>query len=120
MEEAMENVGGNDFSDKEEVYTQVVKAGKRTYFVDAKATKRNELYITITESKKRFNTDGRYYYEKHKIFLYREDFEKFMDGLNDVLGFVKRTNPSIEAYTGREDNLEEDTYSQVDFDQLSK
>ena len=68
-----------------EVYSKVVRAGKRTYFFDIKATKGNDLYITLTESKKTFNDEGRYNYQKHKIFLYKEDFEKFRDGLNDVL-----------------------------------
>ena len=68
-----------------EVYSKVVRAGKRTYFFDVKATKGNDLYITLTESKKTFNDDGRDNYQKHKIFLYKEDFEKFRDGLEDVL-----------------------------------
>ena len=71
-----------------EVYSKVVRAGKRTYFFDIKATKGNDLYITLTESKKTFNDDGRDNYQKHKIFLYKEDFEKFRDGLNDVLSKI--------------------------------
>lgn len=67
-----------------EVYSKVVRAGKRTYFFDVKSTKGDDLYITLTESKKVFN-DGRESYQKHKIFLYKEDFEKFQDGLTDVL-----------------------------------
>lgn len=71
-----------------EVYSKVVRAGKRTYFFDIKSTKGNDLYITLTESKKTFNDDGRDNYQKHKIFLYKEDFEKFRDGLNDVLAKI--------------------------------
>lgn len=67
-----------------EVYSKVVRAGKRTYFFDVKSTKANDLYITLTESKKVFN-DGRESYQKHKIFLYKEDFEKFQEGLSEVL-----------------------------------
>ena len=71
-----------------EVYSKVVRAGKRTYFFDVKSTKGNDLYITLTESKKTFNDDGRDNYQKHKIFLYKEDFEKFREGLEDVLAKI--------------------------------
>lgn len=78
-----------DQKDREEVYSKAVRAGKRTYFFDVKKTRNEDLYITITESKKRFNPNGKYFFEKHKIFLYKEDFEKFADNLNDVVQFVK-------------------------------
>jgi hypothetical protein len=74
----------------DEVYSKAVRAGKRTYFFDIKSTKGNDLYVTITESKKRFE-DGAGY-EKHKIFLYKEDFEKFKDGLLDVLDKIEEMN----------------------------
>ena len=74
----------------DEVYSKAVRAGKRTYFFDIKSTKGNDLYVTITESKKRFE-DGAGY-EKHKIFLYKEDFEKFKDGLLDVLDKIDEMN----------------------------
>ena len=65
--------------DRGEIFSKAVRAGKRTYFFDVKATISNEYYLTITESKRRFNNDqGKFYYEKHKLFLYKEDFEKFM------------------------------------------
>ncbi|MDP2723482.1 MAG: DUF3276 family protein [Bacteroidales bacterium] len=71
-------------------YSKSVRAGKRTYFFDVKATRANEMFVTITESKRRFNeVDGRFSYEKHKIFLYGEDFEKFRDGLNAAISFVE-------------------------------
>lgn len=60
-----------------EIYSQRIKAGKRTYFFDVKSTRSNDYYLTITESKKRFKDEG-FYYEKHKIFLYKEDFNKFL------------------------------------------
>lgn len=84
----------DDFNDdldgrfQKEVYTKVVRAGKRTYFFDVKATRRDEYYLSITESKKHFDREGRFHFEKHKMFLYQEDFEKFVDGLNDVLEFI--------------------------------
>lgn len=75
---------------REEIYSVVVRAGKRTYFFDVKETRAKEKYLTITESKRRFNNDtAKFVYEKHKIFLYQEDFEKFTDGLTEVIDFIK-------------------------------
>jgi hypothetical protein len=72
-------------SSREDVFSKAVRAGKRTYFFDVKATRGNDLYITITESKKRFSEDGSHFYEKHKLFLYKEDFEKFIEGLQQTI-----------------------------------
>ena len=75
---------------RDEIYSRKVKAGKRMYFFDVKATRANDFYITITESKKRFNADGEgFSYEKFKIFLYKEDFNKFVDAMNEVVNHVK-------------------------------
>ena len=95
MEEGIEKTNDIEIAEREEIYSKAVRAGKRTYFFDVKATKRNDYYLTITESKKRFNRDGRFYYEKHKIFLYKEDFDKFMEGIADVVGYIKTANPVI-------------------------
>jgi hypothetical protein len=76
-------------NDQNEIYSKVVRAGKRTYFFDIKSTKSNDLYITLTESKKTFGEDGDGNYQKHKIFLYKEDFEKFREGLDDVLSKIE-------------------------------
>ena len=76
--------------DREEIYSEKVKAGKRTYFFDVKSTRSNDYYLTITESKKRYNKDDEgFTYEKHKIFLYKEDFNKFVEALNNTVGHVK-------------------------------
>ncbi len=75
--------------DREEIYSKAVKAGKRTYFFDVKATRNSDYYLTITESKKKFDKDGNSSYEKHKIFLYKEDFEKFAEGLEEAVDVVK-------------------------------
>ncbi len=85
--EGTENTHMDDSSQgsRDEIYSKVVRAGKRTYFFDVKATRGNDLYLTITESKKRFNRDGRHYYEKHKLFLYKEDFDKFGEGLKETI-----------------------------------
>jgi hypothetical protein len=74
---------------QDDIFSTVVRAGKRTYFFDVKSTRSNELYLTITESKKRFNQQsGRFFYEKHKLFLYREDFDKFRDALKESFAAV--------------------------------
>lgn len=77
-------------SAREEIFSRAVRAGKRTYFFDVKATKSDEQYLTITESKRRFsNEQGKFLYEKHKLFLYKEDFEKFANGLNAAIEFIQ-------------------------------
>ncbi len=79
---------------RDEIFSKSVRAGKRTYFFDVKTTRGNDLYLTITESKKRFNKEGDSYYEKHKLFLYKEDFEKFEDGLKEVLEKISELRAS--------------------------
>lgn len=75
---------------REEIFSEKVKAGKRTYFFDVKSTRSNDYYLTITESKKRYNKDDEgFTYEKHKIFLYKEDFNKFVEALNNTVNHVK-------------------------------
>lgn len=78
----------NRNGENEEIYSKRVKAGKRTYFFDVKSTRANDYYLTITESKKRFKEDG-FVYEKHKIFLYKEDFNKFLEALQETITHVK-------------------------------
>ena len=75
-----------------EIYSKVVRAGKRTYFFDVKATRSNELYVTLTESKKTIDENGIEQFQKHKLFLYKEDFEKFKEGLDDVLEKINDLN----------------------------
>ncbi len=78
------------FEKREDIFSQAVRAGKRTYFFDVKETRNGQQYLTITESKKRFNAeDGKFFYEKHKIFLYHEDFEKFSNGLATAIKFIE-------------------------------
>ena len=80
----------NKTNGREEIFSEKVKAGKRTYFFDVKSTRSNDFYITITESKKRYNKDDEgFTYEKHKIFLYKEDFNKFMEALHNTVNHVK-------------------------------
>jgi hypothetical protein len=79
--------------DNEIMYSVAIKAGKRIYYLDVKKSRNEDLYLAITESKKKitgFEEDAQVTYEKHKIFLYKEDFDKFAEGLQDVIGFIKR------------------------------
>ncbi|MCD6354478.1 MAG: DUF3276 family protein, partial [Prolixibacteraceae bacterium] len=83
----MESIENKEYEKKpeskfrQEIYSKVIRAGKRTYFFDVKSTRGNEYYLNITESKKCFGENGNFHFEKHKIFLYKEDFEKFADSL---------------------------------------
>jgi len=79
----------------EEVYSRAVRAGKRTYFFDVKATRADDYFLTITESRKKSNRDGSFSYDKHKIFLYKEDFSKFVEGLSEVVGYVRQHKPEF-------------------------
>jgi hypothetical protein len=83
-------VEDNKMNGRDEIFSEKVKAGKRTYFFDVKATRSSDYYVTITESKKRYNKDDEgFTYEKHKIFLYKEDFNKFVEALNNTVNHVK-------------------------------
>jgi len=101
-------------SDREEIYSKSVRAGKRTYFFDVKATKKNEFYLTITESKKHYETDGRFNFEKHKLFLYKEDFEKFVEGLNEVVEYIRTNQPETES----SEELDSKGFTDVEFEDL--
>ncbi len=109
----------------DDVYSKPVRAGKRTYFFDVKATKGNDYYLTITESKRKIERDGKYVYDKHKIFLYKEDFEKFSEGLQEVIDYIKERCPVTEArpYNDRNNSESDENqgtgkFSDVDFDEL--
>ena len=101
---------GADGTGREEIHSKAVRAGKRTYFFDVKATRRNDYYLTITESKKRFNRDGKFFYEKHKLFVYKEDFDKFADSLNEIIAFIREANPQpIELEDSQVEDVKEST-----------
>ncbi|PKP28275.1 MAG: DNA-binding protein [Bacteroidetes bacterium HGW-Bacteroidetes-19] len=111
----MDGIDKNDNGrDREEIFSKSVRAGKRTYFFDVKATKSNDYYLTITESKKRFEQDGKFFFEKHKLFLYKEDFEKFAEGLSEVVEYVKKNQPEIIERT----ETENDEFTDVKFEDL--
>ena len=99
---------GTDASDKEIVFSQAIKAGKRIYYVDVKKNRKDEMFVAITESKKIVTGEGedsQVSFEKHKIFLYKEDFEKFMNGLQQAIRFIENTQPAAAPYhdAGKED-----------------
>jgi hypothetical protein len=90
----MEEFEGN--IPQEEIFSKAVRAGKRTYFFDVKATRSKELFLTITESKKRFNQQtGHFFFEKHKLFLYQEDFQKFEEALKEAFEMVSKKQDEI-------------------------
>ena len=119
---------------KDEIYSKSVRAGKRTYFFDVKSTRGNDLYLTVTESKRRYNDDGTFRYEKHKLFLYKEDFDKFQDGFEDALNKIKELQATEEykiketpmaaaaESTDTQDsyNESESTFTDVSFEDLDK
>jgi hypothetical protein len=77
-----------DFTEQEEIHSKVLRAGRRTYFFDVRSTKAGDYYLTITESKKFTHEDGSYHYKKHKIYLYKEDFESFRTILGEMMDFI--------------------------------
>ena len=108
---------GTDLYERDEIFSKVVRAGKRTYFFDVKATRREDYYLTITESKKSLDKDGQPHYEKHKLFLYKEDFDKFFDGFResiDVIGNLLAGGNEGDADSENEDSA----YSSVEFEDL--
>ncbi|OAB75705.1 PUR family DNA/RNA-binding protein [Cochleicola gelatinilyticus] len=74
--------------EQEEIFSKVMRAGRRTYFFDVRATKAGDYYLTITESKKFTNDDGSFHYKKHKIYLYKEDFSEFKDSLEEMINYI--------------------------------
>ena len=128
-----------EYNKPEEIYSKVFRAGRRTYFFDVRETKAGDYYLTITESKKNMNEDGTFHYKKHKIYLYKEDFGKFKELLDDVTDFIikekgeevisekhqKDFNPVAEENKEakedageKEENLTTNDFTDVDFDDI--
>jgi hypothetical protein len=105
-------MGDFDNKEREEVFSKKVRAGKRTYFFDVKATRSNDYYVTVTESKKRLE-DG--VFIKHKIFLYKEDFEKFAEGLKETIDYVKANQEVVEKRYEYSENHNEQLKADDDF-----
>ena len=131
--ESVDNKEGsktNDSRFRQEIHSKVIRAGKRTYFFDVKSTRNDEYYLTITESKKRFTENGKFQYEKHKIFLYKEDFQKFSDSLEEIINYIHENQPEtqrIENTAPKEEIKKEEVsveetpvkdYTNVDFEDI--
>lgn len=124
-EKQEEGSGTRNTSWQDEVFTKVVRAGSRTYYFDVKAVRDNSRYITITESKRKTDDAGNPFYLKHKIFLYAEDFKKFLDGLNEAMSHVhdygiSSTVTGNEAGAHSHSPAPEEKYPSVRFEDLDK
>jgi hypothetical protein len=120
--------GHDDKFVNEEIFTKIVRAGKRTYFFDVKATRKDDYYLTITESKKRLGKEGKVFYEKHKIFLYKEDFEKFSEGLKEAVSYIDSGNVlltvsgvlSSKEILDEKNSIPAEEFTNVEFEDLGK
>lgn len=81
-------MGDKDLMDQEEIFSKVLRAGRRTYFFDVRSTKAGDYYLTITESKKFTHDDGSFHYKKHKIYLYKEDFQAFRENMEEMMDYI--------------------------------
>ncbi len=123
MMDELNNHDGVERKERDDIFSKVVRAGKRTYFFDVKATRQNDFYLTITESKKKFGQEGKFFFEKHKIFLYKEDFEKFAEGLAEVVDYIKNNQDYEElTYQDSEEEVEviQSEFSTISFDDLEE
>lgn len=113
----MENTNDNR---RDEIFSKAVRAGKRTYFFDVKATKGDDYYLTVTESKKKFSDDGKFTFEKHKLFLYKEDFEKFADGLKEAIDYIQAEKGVYQGHEheSNEEKKEDKSFDDISFDDL--
>jgi len=122
--------------EREEIHSKVMRAGRRTYFFDVRATKAGDYYLTITESKKFTNDDGSYHYKKHKIYLYKEDFTEFKESLEEMTNFIidekgdeviserhqkdykREETEASESNESNEDENDTNNFTDVDFDDI--
>ena len=122
-----------DLLEKEEIFSKVLRAGRRTYFFDVRATKAGDYYLTVTESKKFTNDDGSFHYKKHKIYLYKEDFAAFTEILGEMTSYIveekgeeviserhqkdfKREYPTDEVTT--DDTADTGSFTDVNFEDI--
>ncbi|RAK25189.1 uncharacterized protein DUF3276 [Flavobacterium aquaticum] len=121
----------NDMLEKEDIFSKVLRAGRRTYFFDVRATKADDYYITITESKKFTEEDGSFHFKKHKIYLYKEDFAAFREILDEMTDFVldqkgeeviserHQKDFKREIYAdGNEEVKSAESFTNIDFDDI--
>lgn len=114
MEDSKKKSPVSEGMDKDIVYSKAIKAGKRIYYIDVKRSRNEEMYLAITESKKTYSGEGENVlvnFEKHKIFLYREDFEKFANGLSEAIGYIverQGASPSRVGHVAETSSLEKE------------
>ncbi|NNT73189.1 PUR family DNA/RNA-binding protein [Flavobacterium sp. IMCC34852] len=122
----------NDMLEKDEIFSKVLRAGRRTYFFDVRATKADDYYITITESKKFTEEDGSFHFKKHKIYLYKEDFAAFTEILEEMTAYVlnhkgeeviserhqKDFKREYIQETAEETKTSEKSFTDIDFDDI--
>lgn len=100
-------------AEQEEIYSKVLRAGRRTYFFDVRATKAGDYYLTLTESKKFTNQDGSFHYKKHKIYLYKEDFDAFKETLEEMMSFIiDQKGEEVISERHQKDYRKEDDYTE--------
>ena len=119
----MEEKTNANREDREEIYAKAVRAGKRTYFFDVRTTRGGDYFLTITESKRRYNDDGTFRYQKHKIFLYKEDFDKFTEALTETVAKINEFLQSAPAAVATpsdsgESSGESSKFTDVSFEDL--
>lgn len=114
-----------DFLEKDEIFSRVQRAGRRTYFFDVRATKSDDYYITITESKKFTEEDGSFHFKKHKIYLYKEDFAEFKEILDEMTDFVLKnkgeeviSDRHQKDYKREERPMAPSSFTNVNFDDI--
>ena len=107
--------------EQKEIFSQSVRAGKRTYFFDVKETRNGEYYLTLTESKKQFPEGKKPYFEKHKIFLYKEDFQKFYNAFKDAIEYIDEKQPYTPPEEQNESSdVDNNSFSNIEFEDLEK
>lgn len=120
-----------DRMDDDGIYSKVLRAGRRTYFFDVRETRAGDYYLTVTESKKNTNEDGSFFYKKHKIYLYKEDFGKFRDILDEITEFVvkekgeeviserhQKNFENTSTETVSEQKTKTESFTDLDFDDI--
>jgi len=100
--------------DREEIFSKVLRAGRRTYFFDVRSTRAGDYYLTLTESKKFTNDDGSFHYKKHKIYLYKEDFSEFSSILNEMTDYVINEKGEEVISDRHQKDFKKEDYSQSD------
>ncbi|AMO21395.2 DNA-binding protein [Flavobacterium columnare] len=118
----------NEMLEKEEIFSKVLRAGRRTYFFDVRSTKADDYYITITESKKFTEDDGSFHFKKHKIYLYKEDFAAFKDILDEMTSYVldqkgeevisERHQKDFKKEYQREEESLRNSFTDIDFEDI--